>query len=530
MPFSTVEEMMSMRPVGLETCLPFTFTSRSKMTLDNVTLGAGRALTVLSIEQREGEEDLVRCHVQGQQEVSAEVLIPLSTRGDFIECESKECFTLKEIMSSPGLRSRKFRFENTNKCQRPLVLSPIHQVNAIMNLRKNILKFPSSLEVDVVDVTELCQDVKFVTPLSLPEVLSQPDESFPAVVNVLEGPDTRSLFKCSWLPELSKRSQLVVHKKGTSAMILLSSLKSRKAQQYFLVSHQYGGRFRRRPREFNSVYELYVASMQAPGLKVSVMRNCEEVEEEGLPGLSVGDQLEVVRCERMELPCESPTAQKQSVEALLCHHLPEQEVLLPLYMQGHFCEVLKDKKKYKLRDLGKDFSLPLDVKVVSRDTEVETDPLAAFACLRIEAAMLEPIVQVSFPHRPDQCFEVPTRWLSMSVAFTTDPLPWPSGEPPECHVDRVTEVTDTFFYEFRKQESSDAAPPPRPPKRNLSSSVSCKKSSSKASKKASKQRPDKSAPTKKLSDLTLNSKKRPPAPPPPVSTAFAAHIVVPRAN
>lgn len=139
MPFSTVEEMMSMRPVGLETCLPFTFTSRSKMTLDNVTLGAGRALTVLSIEQREGEEDLVRCHVQGQQEVSAEVLIPLSTRGDFIECESKECFTLKEIMSSPGLRSRKFRFENTNKCQRPLVLSPIHQVNAIMNCEQNPL-------------------------------------------------------------------------------------------------------------------------------------------------------------------------------------------------------------------------------------------------------------------------------------------------------------------------------------------------------------------------------------------------------
>ena len=63
--------------------------------------------------------------------------------------------------------------------------------------------------------------------------------------------------------------------------------------------------------------------MQAPGLKVSVTRNCEEVEEEGLPGLSVGDQLEVVRCERMELPCESPTAQRQSVEALLCHRLPE---------------------------------------------------------------------------------------------------------------------------------------------------------------------------------------------------------------
>ena len=134
--------MMSMRPVGLESCLPFTFTSRSKMTFDSVTLGAGKALTVLSIEQREGEEDRVRCHVQGQQEVSAEVLIPLSTRGDFVECESKECYTLQEIMSSPGLRSQRFRFENTTKCQRPLVLSPIHQVNALMNCEQNLhLKF-----------------------------------------------------------------------------------------------------------------------------------------------------------------------------------------------------------------------------------------------------------------------------------------------------------------------------------------------------------------------------------------------------
>ncbi|XP_034408931.1 protein THEMIS2 [Cyclopterus lumpus] len=548
MPYGTLEEMLSLRPVGLESCLPFTFTSRSKITVGNFTLGADRALTVLSIERHEGEEDQVRCHVRGQQEPSAEFRIPVSLQGEFRECESEERFTLLEIMSSLCLRSRKFRFVNTTKCERTLVLIPVYQVHAIMNMRKSILKFPSSLEVDVVDVTEMCSDVNFVTPLSLTEVLSQPEKSFPAVAEILEGPETCSLFRCSWLPELSKNSHLIFHKIGTSAMVLLSSLKSRKTQQYFLVSQQYGGRFRRRPREFNSVYELYVAFMQAPGLKVSVTRSCEEDEEEGLPALSVGEQLEVVRSETMELPCESSLGQKQVVEALLCQRLQEpddddddddddeaevkqkderEEICLPLYMQGHFVEVVADNKKYRLRDLGKEFSLPLDVKVVSRDTELETDPLVGFACLRIEGAMLEPTIQASFLHRPDHCFEIPTQWLSMSVSFTQEALPWPSGQPPKCHVDRVTEVTDLFFYEYRRQGNSDAAPPPRPPKRNLSSSKSSVRSPKKTS-KAAKSKHGESVPTKELADLTLNSKRRPPAPPPPAILNDQPPPVIPR--
>lgn len=544
MPYGTLEEMVSLRPVGLDSSLPFTFTNHSKITVGNFTLGAGRALTVLSIERRQGEEDQVRCHVQGQQEASAEVCIPMSFQGEFSECESEERFTVQEIMSSPCLRSRRFCFINTTKCDRPLVLSPVYQVHAIMNLRKEILKFPSSLEVDVVDVTETCTDVNFMTPLSLTEVLSQPEESFPTVVEVLEGPEARSLFKCSWLPGLSKGSQLIFHKTGTSAVFLLSSLKSRKAQQYFLVSQQYAGRFRRRPREFNSVYELHVALSKAPGLTVSVTRNCEEVEEEGLPALSVGEQLEVVRCQDMELSCER--GQKQSVEALLCRRLQEpddgdddddeeevkqegEEIFLPLYMQGHFVEVIGDNKKYRLRDMGKDFSLPLDVKAVSRDAESEADPLVGFACLRIEEAMVEPTIQASFPDSPDRCFEIPAQWLSMSVSFTKEPLPW--SQPPKCHVDRVTEVTDTFFYEFHKQGISDAAAPPRPPKRNLSSSSSKKTAKpSKKPSKAEKPKPgqDRSVPTKELADLTINCKRRPPAPPPPAFLDDQPPMVVPR--
>ncbi|XP_047216251.1 protein THEMIS2 [Girardinichthys multiradiatus] len=539
-PYSSVEEMLSMRPVGLNDSLPFTFTSNSKMTFGSLILGAGKALTVLSIERHKGEEDKVRCHVRGQTEASAEVCIPLSCHGEFYECESEDCYTLKEIMSSPRLRTRRFRFVKTTKCDRVLIFSPIHQVQAIMNLRKNILRFPSSLEVDVVDVTDVCKDVHFVTPLSLTEVLSLPDESFPVVAEILEEPESRSFFKCAWLPGLIKSTNLVMHKKGTTAMVLMSSLKGRKNQQYFLVSQQYGGRFRRRPREFNSVYEVYVASTQTHGLTVSVTRNCEEVEEEGLPGLSIGEKLEIVDCTRMELPCENNKGQRQSVEALLCHRLQEpdddeeeeeeedeerdkreeekEEVFLPLYMQGHFVEVLGENKKYKLSDLGKEFRLPLDVKVVSRDTELETDPLVGFSCLRIEGAILEPSIQASFPDRPDHCFLLLPQWLSLSVSFTTEPLPWSQDKCPKCFTERVSEVTDTFFYEYRKKDNSDEAPPPRPPKRDMSSSNLVKKTS-KSTKKPSKAKrsKDKGVPTDKLNTLTLNNKKRPPAPPPPES-------------
>lgn len=132
MPYNTVEEMVSLWPVGLDSCLPFTFTSRCELTFENFTLRAGRAVTMLAVEQREGEERHVCCRLKGLQGASAEVRIPLSCQGEFYECESNECFTLQEIMCSPHLSSRRFRFSKTTKCG-PLVLSPVYQVQAIMH-------------------------------------------------------------------------------------------------------------------------------------------------------------------------------------------------------------------------------------------------------------------------------------------------------------------------------------------------------------------------------------------------------------
>lgn len=412
-------------------------------------------------------------------------------------------------------------------------------VNFSPTVRKKEMNFLSSLEIDVVDVTSTCQDVEFVAPLSLTEVMSQPDEMFPAVVEIIDGPENGYMFKSTWIAELNKGVSLVLHKRTTKSFTMVSTPKSRKTQQYFLVCQQYTGRFRKRPREFNSAYELYVASTQTPCLNVSVTKNCEEDVAEGLPSLSVGEKLEILSCTRMELSPENSKGDKQSVEALLCQRLQEQdeddedsdveaaekedskdEVFLPLYMQGHFVEILPDNKKYKLSELVKNCSFPLDVKVVSRDTELETDPLSAFACLRLEGIISEPVIQASLLEKPEHCFEIPIQWLSVNVVFTKDPLLWPEGQPPKCCVEKVIEVTESFFYEFRKQVSSNEVPPPRPPKRNMSSEKTSKKG--KSTKKTSKtnktkHRKEMATPTEEMSNLTLTNKRRPPAPPPPVS-------------
>lgn len=379
----------------------------------------------------------------------------------------------------------------------------------------------------MVDVTEDCKDVIFERPLSLTEVFSEPKECFPVVVNILEQPDSFSLLKCNWMPQLTQYQRLVFHKAGTTSMFVLSSMKNRKTQKYFLVSDIYGGRFRRQPREFNSVYELYVASLQAPGLRVSVTRNYEKAEGEGLPVLRVGEQLEVVCCQKIKLPHLCNTSKPESVDALLCQYLPEpgcldddnedeecledgKQVILPLYMQNHFVEVLTENRKYSLKDLGKRFSLPMDIKMVSRDAELQNDPLVGLPCLRIESMLLEPTILASFPQSPEYCFEIPAQRISMHVSFTTEPLPWHHDQQPQCHVESVTEVTNTLFYEFCKRDTTDAPPPPRPPK-------SYNESLTQKGDRSCGYQAQKSIPTESLANLTLNVKRSPQAMVPRVS-------------
>ncbi len=105
-------------------------------------------------------------------------------------------------------------------------------------VRKNVVKFPSSLEVDVQDVTEQEQDLVFITPFSMTEVVSQPAESFPTMAEILDGPQGNQFFNCSWFQELQSGRQLVLHAYGTTTMILASTPKG--GRQNSTLSSQRG--------------------------------------------------------------------------------------------------------------------------------------------------------------------------------------------------------------------------------------------------------------------------------------------------
>ncbi|KAG5271437.1 hypothetical protein AALO_G00179740 [Alosa alosa] len=544
MPYDSLEEMVSLLPVGVDTVGSFSFISRSDLTIDNFTVPAGQELTLLSSEQ-----GCARCQLTGPEGSTAEVRISLNHCGAFYECQSEHGYSLEEILSSTRLRSRRFRSLKAKACGGPLVLTPIYQIEAIMHMRKNIVNFPSSLEVDVVDVTNECKNVEFVKPLNLIELSVQPPDAFPTVAEILESPEgSRHFFSSTWHTQLNKGQRLVLHGCGQTNMVLASTPKGRKAQQYFLIWGSYGGRLRRKAREFCSVYELYVASCRAvDGLRVSVTRNCEAVEEEGLPELDIGDQLDVLRCEQVELA--GVGGDKQRVEALVCRRTAEEDdddddddeeegdgeregkwsredtICLPLYMGAQFMEVITDKKKYTLTELGKESLLPLDIKVATRDPDLEKDPLSGLPALRLEEASVEPTVLASLLDKPQRCFQLPTQWLHMSVSFTSEALPWPKGQPPKLYQETVTEVKEHFYYEFRKLTSIEAAPPPRPPKRKMSVGKPKKPAKSDMS------RPATPAKSRSLSSsfcqLSVDSEKqeRSPAPPPPTSTEDAPPVL-----
>ncbi|XP_052474928.1 protein THEMIS2-like [Carassius gibelio] len=526
LPYNSLEEIVSLCPVGADSCGSFTFISQNELTLDNFTLPAGKQLALLSVEVAKNGERLARCQVVEQNMASAEILLPLSLRGEFYERQGDRGFSLQEIMSSSRLSCRRFRNTDENSGSL-LVFSPVYEISAIMQMRKNIVKFPSSLEVDVQDVTEQFQDFVFITPLSMTEVAIKPAESFPTMAEIIDGPEANQFFNCNWFQGMQRSRHLVLHSCRTTTMMLASTPKGRKGKQYFIISENYGGRMRRRAREFESVYEIYLASTQTPGLKVSVTRHCEAVEEEGMPALSVGEQLEVLGKALMDgLKDSSGAAQK--IESLLCKKTVEvddedeedeedsKEISLPLFMAGHFVEKLSDNKKYKLADLVSS-SLPVDVKVVTRDKELEKDPLMGLPALQLEETFTETTVLSSLPNKPHWCFELPVHWLQMSLCFTSDPLPWSSNETPELHIETVTEVTEKFYYEYHKLTSKIEEPPPRPPKRKPSSSEVPKK----PPKSESKSPNLRSAVTKQLDNLSLGHIKgrRAPAPPPHEETS-----------
>nr|XP_026247541.1 protein THEMIS2 isoform X3 [Urocitellus parryii] len=210
-------------------------------------------------------------------------------------------------------------------------------------------------------------------------------------------------------------------------------------------------------------------------------------------------------------------AQGQDIDVLVCQRLNDQSgeeneeyeevedqerLLLPLYMPGGFVEERNDNRRYSLADLTAQFSLPCEVKVVAKDSSNPADPLVSFPGLRLEEKITEPFLVVGLDSKPGTYFEIPPRWLDLTVVETERQLEWPAGPLP---VATVEELSEAFYYNLRKLPACvNQEPPPRPPKsQNLNEQKTSSKEESTESSKVSKPEHPKTSLLPKLKAKTL---------------------------
>ncbi|XP_061042890.1 protein THEMIS2 isoform X2 [Eubalaena glacialis] len=335
--YGTLEELVSAATQSSKQ-LPICFMSTHRITTKARVVPQEQPLKLEAVEMHLGT-CCARCVLgTGAQQVLLH--LPLSQKGPFWELQPGPPRTLLQVLQDPALR------DTILTCPalpwRSLTLMPQYEVEAVMHLRRTIVRIPSTLEVDVEDITASSQHIHFMQPLLLSEALAR-GGPFPLPTEILE--------------RLSDQP---------------------------------------------------------------------------------GDEEEYEEAEDQE------------------------QILLPLHLSGGFVEELGDGRRYSLQDLIAQFSLPCEVKVVAKDASHPADPLPSFLGLRLEEKIMEPFLVVSLDSNPEMCFEVPPRWLDLTVVEAEGQPSQPAGPLP---VVPVEELTEAFYYHLRKSPAFEGqAPPPRPPK------------------------------------------------------------------
>ncbi|XP_041069675.1 protein THEMIS isoform X2 [Carcharodon carcharias] len=476
-PFTSVEEIIKSLGIENQNSEAISFQSLTDIITDHAVIGKGEPITVVSTEYHEGQM-YADCIVDGDFE-QVHVALPFTLKGEFYECQDDNLYTVKDIIESKVLTKRRVRLDETKGICMPkhfngaLVLSPVYEIQAIMHYRKEAVKIPSTLEVDVRDITKEQKDMTFIQPLSLSDIVNQPHEKFPMLVKILDAPEQQPPFKSEWFHSLRKGRVLKIHKKQLLKKVLATSMLN-KVSRHFLICTTYKGTFKRRPREFATVFDLCNAISPEDPLNVVVTKDCMW-NEDGLSSLCVGDRIVTMFRTTMQMTIDGVL---QNTDVLMCSKSPESEdedeeeddyVMLPLYLEGRFVEEVHDTKRYKILEICDKFKLPFQVKTTSRDPSLPNDILTSFPAIKLEEIIEVPNLVVSFLEGPSECFSIPVDWMTMSVCHL-------EGCPTEDHslknAASVEELTDFMYYDLRKLSTATLCPPPRPPKRQSISILS----------------------------------------------------------
>ncbi|XP_074161736.1 protein THEMIS2 [Sminthopsis crassicaudata] len=481
--YGTLNKLLSAAPQN--EALPVYFSSVYDIKVEDRVVPRNQPLILTAVEMN---KDVLYAHCTiDSRSHKTTTSLPLSLQGTFYTWGPAFPQTLLQTLQDPVLLDQPLICPTLH--WDPLILQPEYEIDVIMNMRRNIVKIRSTLEVDVEDVTGSSEYLQhFIKPVLLSEVLAQ-GGPFPMQVKVLEVPDGPSVFHRS----LTKGQTLVVHGPASPPWRVLASSRGRKTSRHFFISGAYKGKLRRRPREFHTAFDLLSALEPGFPLRVVATQDWEgETGDSTSPSLSRGDRMEVLGKD-----------QGPSGEVLVCNRLSDlveeeeeeegegeerEQLLLPLYFSCGFVEEMSDGKRYSLASLITQISLPCEVKVLGKDHSLVEDPLSSFLGLQLEEKITEPFLTISLSTDPRMCFEIPPRWLDLSVMVVSEPL----GEQAEpLLISTVEELTEAFYYKLRTlQDCGVQAPPPRPPKNKKKSSSSANPNQlPEPEKKASKQLP-----------------------------------------
>ncbi|KFP55417.1 Protein THEMIS, partial [Cathartes aura] len=445
-PYVSIEEIARKVSIGPTRFGHPCFYSPEDIKLANLTIKHGEQITFNSVEEVNGMI-AVNCGVVRNNQ-SHSFTLPLSQEGKFYECEDDQIYTLKEIAEwkIPKCRNRIVKLSSTlhmwdssnplpENFDGSLILTPVYEVQAVMKFRKDIVHILSDLDVEVKDITD-CYDISsFIQPLSLEDVFERTSKEFPMVAEIMEGP--------------------------SGSQVLASEIRSDSPKRHFLIPMSYKGKFKRRPREFPTAYDLEIARSEKERLHVVATRAFDSPHKE-LFSVSVGDQFLVQQCQTSEVLHEG---RKKLIDVLACEQILSdtyKKVLLPMYMEGGFVEVIHDKKQYQLSEICKEFRLPFNVKVSVRDLSVEEDVLAAVPGLQFEEEITDSYLLISSASSPVESWEIPVYRLNMSVHLLSKDVQ--TVVPPVTKT-TVEEISDEQYYMMRRYENQTLHPPPRPPKK-----------------------------------------------------------------
>ncbi|XP_018420635.1 PREDICTED: protein THEMIS [Nanorana parkeri] len=398
--------------------------------------------------------------------------LPLSYTGEFFECQDERIYTLKEILDWKIQNNRArtviltdiMEIGDNKKIYNAfingmMILSPIYEIQAQMQFG-GALNLLSDLDVEVLDITEHFNTKSFTEILATQDVFEKTTDEFPFIAEIVEGP----IKCCKSYTFLHGGKKIIVYRKYQADRVVASEIRTDTPSRHFLIPANYKGKFKRRPRFFQTVYDLTIAKLEMAELQVVATKPFHSLHKE-FSSVCVGDMFQVKRSRSCEIMHEG----KQTVvDVLDCTKMEAKSngiITLPLYVEGGFIEVVRDDKQYYLSELCKHFTLPLNVKVSVRDLfTIGEDVLANTSVLKLEEQITDSYLLVSLYDNPEEVWELPVFRLNLSFQVLGHFKGKVFTVPTRTNTE---EINEEEYYMARRYENNFQAPPPRPPKTPL---------------------------------------------------------------